>query len=118
MRSSPDNLFFPAAVSLEAIRRQKEKARALRKTQWWQRQIARGVCHYCGKQVPSCELTMDHVVPLARGGLSTKGNVVPSCKTCNSRKKYLIPVEWEEYVQSLSREANALLHFGQEPEEL
>ncbi|MBP8646522.1 MAG: HNH endonuclease [Syntrophobacteraceae bacterium] len=117
MSSTLDDPSFLVAVPPEAIRRQKEKARALRKTQWWQRQIARGICHYCRKRVPPCELTMDHVVPLARGGLSTKGNVVPSCKTCNSRKKYLVPVEWEEYVQSLSWGADAPLHFGQESEE-
>jgi 5-methylcytosine-specific restriction protein A len=36
---------------------------------------------------------MDHIVPIARGGKSTKGNVVPCCKKCNNEKKYLTPVE-------------------------
>jgi 5-methylcytosine-specific restriction endonuclease McrA len=45
---------------------------------------------------------MDHIVPMARGGKSTKGNVVPSCKECNNKKKYMLPVEWEEYLQSLT----------------
>ena len=36
---------------------------------------------------------MDHVVPVARGGRSTKGNVVASCKACNTRKKLLTPAE-------------------------
>jgi hypothetical protein len=32
-------------------------------------------------------------VPVARGGTSTKGNVVPSCRPCNQAKKLTTPVE-------------------------
>jgi 5-methylcytosine-specific restriction protein A len=46
---------------------------------------------------------MDHVVPLTRGGKSTKGNLVPACKDCNNKKKYFLPIEWEEYLQSITR---------------
>jgi 5-methylcytosine-specific restriction endonuclease McrA len=42
---------------------------------------------------------MDHIVPLIRGGKSTKGNLVPACKDCNNKKKYLLPVEWKEYME-------------------
>jgi len=75
------------------IARERAKAKALRKSQWWQNKLNEGICHYCGKQYPRDELTMDHIVPVARGGTSTKGNVVPCCKPCNSDKKYLTPVE-------------------------
>lgn len=44
---------------------------------------------------------MDHIIPLARGGKTTKGNVVPACKSCNTKKKQLLPMEWEAYVQSV-----------------
>jgi 5-methylcytosine-specific restriction enzyme A len=47
-------------------------------------------------------LTMDHIVPLGRGGASTRGNVVPACKECNTRKKHLLPIEWQDYVDSLA----------------
>jgi 5-methylcytosine-specific restriction enzyme A len=90
-------------VSDGDIRREKEKARRLRKTHWWNSRIAKGVCYYCGQPVGRENLTMDHVVPLARGGRSTKGNLVPACKECNNRKKYLLPIEWEEYLKSLDR---------------
>lgn len=43
---------------------------------------------------------MDHIVPLIRGGKSTRANTVAACRQCNSRKKYLLPVEWEEYLRS------------------
>lgn len=36
---------------------------------------------------------MDHLVPLSRGGRSTKRNVVVSCKPCNTEKSCLLPVE-------------------------
>ncbi len=93
---------FIIDVAPEVIRREKEKARALRKTQWWQRQVAKGVCHYCKGSIPPRDLTMDHIVPLIRGGRSTRGNVVPACKVCNNQKKYLLPIEWDAYIRSLS----------------
>lgn len=40
-------------------------------------------CAYCSGRR---RLTMDHVVPLARGGTHSKDNVVPACLSCNSRK--------------------------------
>ena len=88
-------------VDEKAIRREKEKARRLRQTAWWTRKIHHGVCHYCNREVGRVNLTMDHVVPLSRGGKSTKGNIVPACKDCNNRKKYLVPIEWEEYLRAL-----------------
>ena len=93
-------------ISVDAahIRREKQKARELRKSQWWKRRRANGICHYCGKQFPPEELTMDHLVPLIRGGRTTRGNVVPCCKECNSRKKYLLPVEWDAYLEQLKHE--------------
>jgi 5-methylcytosine-specific restriction endonuclease McrA len=45
---------------------------------------------------------MDHIVPIVRGGKSSKSNVVPCCKACNTKKKYLLPSEWQEYMASLS----------------
>lgn len=75
------------------VAREREKARALRKSAWWQRRVQRGVCAYCEKPHKPSELTMDHVVPVARGGRSQRGNVVPACKECNSRKKLLTPAE-------------------------
>ena len=88
-------------TSEENIKKEKEKARKLRRTHWWQRNIQKGVCYYCNRMVGRENLTMDHLVPLSRGGKSKKGNVVPACKECNNKKKYLLPVEWEEYLNSL-----------------
>ena len=80
------------------LKRERRKARELRNSQWWKRKCARGICFYCQGRVPAHELTMDHIVPIARGGRSTKGNLVPACKDCNNQKKQLLPMEWEAYL--------------------
>jgi 5-methylcytosine-specific restriction endonuclease McrA len=75
------------------VAREKQKAKELRQSQWWKNEIVKGRCHYCGKTFPPDALTMDHVLPIVRGGKSTKGNIVPCCKQCNNDKKYLTPAE-------------------------
>lgn len=84
---------FLVEVSQEQVRREREKARELRQSQWWKRKRAAGICHHCGGKFPPKELTMDHLVPVIRGGKSNKGNLVPSCKDCNSRRKHGLPFE-------------------------
>lgn len=93
------SLFQPPET--EDIQRERHKARELRDSQWWKRQCDKGICHYCGTQTPPQELTMDHVVPLSRGGKTIRGNVVTACKECNNRKKQLIPIEWNEYLEHI-----------------
>ena len=88
-------------VEPEALRRERAKARELRQSQWWKRRIADGVCYYCRRSIGHRALTMDHLVPLGRGGRSTRANVVPACKACNSKKKSLVPVEWQAYLDRL-----------------
>lgn len=85
--------WYSIQISEKEIRREREKARELRRSQWWKGIIARGLCHYCAEKFSPEELTMDHVVPIARGGKSSKGNLVPACKACNSKKKLSTPVE-------------------------
>jgi 5-methylcytosine-specific restriction endonuclease McrA len=43
-------------------------------------------CQYCGAQPGSEELTIDHVVPRAQGGVSSWENCVLACVACNKRK--------------------------------
>ncbi len=89
-----DDAFFSDVTSAD-IQREKNRARELRRSAWWKRKRASGVCHYCQQKFSPTELTMDHLIPLVRGGKSTKGNLVAACKTCNSKKKYALPWEWE-----------------------
>ena len=42
-------------------------------------------CAYCLRK--GLPLEQDHVIAVARGGAHTQENVVPACKSCNSKKK-------------------------------
>ena len=88
-----------------AFKRERAKARELRESQWWKRRLAKRVCHYCKSRIAPKELTMDHIVPISRGGKTTKGNVVPCCKKCNTAKKQLLPMEWEDYLKRVRASA-------------
>lgn len=81
------SVFFVSAP-LEHQRREKEKARVLRKSQWWKNQLARGRCYYCEGRFSPRDLTLDHKVPIVRGGFSVARNCVPACKACNTQKGY------------------------------
>ena len=104
-RSVPDELETASWVEVDAdsvhVRCEREKARQLRASAWWRRRLQRGICAYCGGKFAARDLTMDHVVPVARGGRSTKGNVVASCKACNTAKKLLTPAERLLLVQKI-----------------
>jgi hypothetical protein len=80
------------------IRRAKQRAAPhndLTAAQWREIKEHYGYCCvYCGKQAQ--RLTMDHLTPIARGGSHTVSNVVPACRSCNSRKRVgpvLVPVQ-------------------------
>ena len=83
----------PGAPDPASVKREKQKAKDMRQSVWWQSKLNVGLCHYCGKKFEREELTMDHIVPLARGGKSSRGNIVPACQPCNSDKKYYTPAE-------------------------
>jgi 5-methylcytosine-specific restriction endonuclease McrA len=42
-----------------------------------------GACAYCGNTE---KLTIDHYVPLSRGGMHASSNIVPACLSCNCSK--------------------------------
>ena len=108
MQRNEAQVNFFVEVSREDVSREKRKARELRRTQWWKRKCEQGLCHYCGGSFLSEALTMDHMVPIIRGGKSTKSNCVPACKGCNNKKKHLLPLEWNEYLLRLDNVSETL----------
>jgi 5-methylcytosine-specific restriction endonuclease McrA len=50
-------------------------------------------CQYCGSTRSG--LTVDHVIPRSRGGLSVWDNIVAACAPCNRRKGNRLPAEIE-----------------------
>jgi 5-methylcytosine-specific restriction endonuclease McrA len=50
-------------------------------------------CQYCGRHFPTSELSLDHVVPRSRGGMTSWENIVCACVACNVRKGGRTPQE-------------------------
>lgn len=51
-------------------------------------------CVYCSRTMH--RLTQDHITPLSQGGSHTASNIVPACRSCNSKKgtgAVLVPVQ-------------------------
>ena len=79
------------------IKREAENRRRARKAlavgshtyeQWMQRVKFYGWrCFYCRTPLIHSTLTKDHRIPLSKGGCDDASNLVPACKTCNSRKR-------------------------------
>ena len=97
---------YTREVDDDTLRREKARARELRQTAWWRRRVAPGLCHYCRRAVGAKALTLDHVVPLVRGGRSIRANMVPACKDCNTRKQSLLVWEWRAYLDTLDPSAD------------
>lgn len=46
----------------------------------------KGRCHICGRKPDEKLLTLDHLIPLARGGTHTAENLAVACLSCNCGK--------------------------------
>lgn len=69
-----------------------QEAKATSKQIEAQRVKAKGRCYYCRQK--SNHLTIDHIVPIAKGGGHTLDNIVFACHACNSEKRDLAPEEY------------------------
>ncbi len=69
-----------------------------------------GICVYCrrktvmpsmlpGKYSPLAA-TIDHVIPLSRGGAMKGDNATLACQACNGLKKNMTPHQWAEFMIS------------------
>ena len=52
-----------------------------------------GRCYYCGAAAD----TLDHRIPICRGGTNLPANLVPACRSCNSRKRHRTEGEWRRW---------------------
>ena len=75
---------MPSVIRLLEYRRIPHQTRALSRKNILLRD--RNTCQYCAVVLHSSELTLDHVQPRSRGGLSTWENLVACCHSCNRRK--------------------------------
>src|SRR5882672_4768694 len=82
---------LPSVIRLLEYRRIPHQTRALSRKNILLRD--RNTCQYCAVILSSGELTLDHVVPRSRGGLSTWENLVACCHSCNRTKGNQLLVE-------------------------
>lgn len=54
--------------------------------------LAPAACTYCGDADGPFEV--DHVIPLAKGGMNIEGNLTCACVPCNRSKRDLMIAEW------------------------
>lgn len=87
-------------VSQRNIQARRAGARGEIAPDQWRRLLKRHGfrCFYCGTKLLPANRTIDHKIPLSRGGANTINNVVPACRPCNQRKMRLTAKE------SLTRE--------------
>lgn len=56
-------------------------------------------CFYCGKVLSNRLATVDHKIPMSRGGTNTRENIVAACSKCNNDKESMTVEEYAEYLQ-------------------
>lgn len=55
-------------------------------------------CYWCSKELDSSTGTIDHMIPLSKGGTNGTDNLVLACKECNEKRKNYLPesTPWEK----------------------
>lgn len=81
----------PAVIMLKDFLRRTKEVRFSKSNVYLRDQYA---CLYCGCPINKSTATMDHVVPISRGGRTVWDNIVTACGPCNSRKGNSVGPEW------------------------
>ena len=95
----------PEVVALtRARRRARESFKITRRDHRRLLERYRHSCAYCGiglapwgREVPN-SLQWDHVLPLAKGGRDSVGNILPTCRSCNSAKSAKLLASWKRNI--------------------
>lgn len=99
-KNNPDRLKFYASNKQDRRRARQGGWSEIRFSDWVAiKKAFKHRCIYCGKRK---RLSMDHFIPLAKGGRHNKRNIVPACFTCNFRKGSMMP---EAFMARLMAEA-------------
>ena len=68
-------------------------------------------CQYCGRVLPTSDLTFDHVVPVAQGGRKDWENIVACCVRCNRKKGGRTPAEAGMHLVRAPRRPHSRVRF-------
>lgn len=83
VRSSSWETKVPAVIMLKQMYRRKRNPRFSRYNVYLRDMFT---CQYCTTQFPQSQLTLDHVLPMSKGGKTTWDNIVTACYKCNNDK--------------------------------
>lgn len=60
-----------------------------------------GHCQLCGRKISLDSMTLDHVIPLSKGGKDTMENIQSACSICNRMKTDILPMEFMEKITEI-----------------
>ena len=83
IHSPTHTMNVPAVIMLNEYWQPKARVRFNRK---WVFLRDNYTCQYCGDNLTVSQCTIDHVVPVSKGGKTTWHNVVTACYPCNNSK--------------------------------
>lgn len=66
----------------------------------------KGICHYCKASIERHQWSIDHKLPVCRGGRNHDENLVGACKSCNGYKGRMTESEYFKYLERLNHESN------------
>ena len=56
-----------------------------------------GQCAYCGRKLEQEKITVEHIMPKCRGGITGFKNIAAACNNCNNKKTFFTIEEFEVY---------------------
>lgn len=60
-----------------------------------------GLCAYCGQHRNIKYMTVDHIMPLSKGGTDSLDNLQCTCKKCNGLKGNMLPGEFTDFIRNM-----------------
>lgn len=78
-------------------------------------------CLYCGEELNDTNRTIDHMVPLNKGGWHSASNVVECCRSCNSSKSDMDYPAWLDRIDQRYRfraEREYIARHGSHPRQM
>ena len=83
VRSERWSTRVPAVLMLKEYQKPKHNMRLSKRNVFLRDEY---LCQYCGDDVSDTSATLDHVIPVSKGGNTTWENSTTACKPCNYRK--------------------------------
>ena len=62
---------------------------------------SKGRCVLCGRFMGVDEFTVDHIIPLSKGGTNDLDNMQATCRVCNSIKQDILPRDFMEKISEI-----------------